>query len=351
MALGRRTVIGVLVVGAGVGLYLSKRPADELVLTGMVTTDDVVVSSQLSGQLSKLLVKEGDHVTRDQLLAVMSDAELSAERAFFVSTEQGSANEMLESEATLRYQERLVAQQIREAEASLAAALAQYKEAESNQAQAQRNYDRALTLLKGGGMSEQESERAQNELSVAKARTESVAKQVEAQRAALGLARSAAEQVQARRSALGVAERQHAAAAAQTAKAEARLAYTELHAPIDGIVDVRAARAGEVVSVGQPIVTLVDPDDYWVRADVEETYIDRIKLGDTLKVRLPSGEVREGHVFFRGVDASYATQRDVSRTKRDLKTFEIRLRLDNQDRKLALGMTAYVLLPIAEQHS
>jgi multidrug resistance efflux pump len=330
---------------------LSQRQPEELVLTGMVTTDDVVVSSQLSGQLSKLLVKEGDHVARDQLLAVMSDAELTAERAFFVSTEQGSANGMLESEATLRYQERLTAQQIREAEASLAGALAQYKEAESNQAQAERARARAETLLKGGGLSAQEAERAQNDWAVANARTESIAKQVEAQRAALDLARSAAEQVQARRSALGVAERQHAAAAAQTAKADARLAYTELHAPIDGIVDVRAARAGEVVSVGQPIVTLVDPDDYWVRADVEETYIDRVKLGDTLQVRLPSGEERSGHVFFRGIDASYATQRDVSRTKRDLRTFEIRLRLDNTDRKLALGMTAYVRLPIGEQHS
>jgi HlyD family secretion protein len=351
MAAGRRIVLGVLVVGAGIGVYLSQRKPEELVLTGMVTTDDVVVSSQLSGQLSKLLVKEGDHVVRDQLLAVMSDAELTAERAFFVSTEQGSANGMLESEATLRYQERLAAQQIREAEASLSAALAQFKEAESNQQQAQRALARADTLLKGGGLSEQEGERAQNELAVATAREESNAKQVEAQRAALDLARSAAEQVKARRSALGVAERQHAAAEAQTKKADARLAYTELHAPIAGIVDVRAARAGEVVTAGQPIVTLVDPDDYWVRADVEETYIDRIKLGDTLNVRLPSGEVRQGRVFFRGVDASFATQRDVSRTKRDLKTFEIRLRLDNTDRKLALGMTAYVLLPVAEKHS
>jgi HlyD family secretion protein len=347
---GRRIVLGLLVIGAGVGVYLSQRTPEELVLTGMVTTDDVVVSSQLSGQLSKLLVKEGDHVARDQLLAVMSDAELSAERAFFVSTEQGSANGMLESEATLRYQERLAAQQIREAEASHAAALAQFKEAESNQQQASRARDRAETLLKGGGLSAQEEERAQNELAVATARAESIAKQVEAQRAAVDLARSAAEQVQARRSALGVAERQHAAAEAQTKKAEARLAYTELHAPIAGIVDVRAARAGEVVTAGQPIVTLVDPDDYWVRADVEETYIDRVKLGDTLRVRLPSGEERSGRVFFRGVDASFATQRDVSRTKRDLKTFEIRLRLDNADRKLALGMTAYVLLPLAETH-
>ena len=77
-----------------------------------------------------------------------------------------------------------------------------------------------------------------------------------------------------------------------------------------------------------------------------ESYIDRIHLGDSLTVRLPSGATREGNVFFRGVDADYATQRDVSRTKRDIKTFEIRLRCDNSDRSLALGMTAYVTLPL-----
>ena len=80
--------------------------------------------------------------------------------------------------------------------------------------------------------------------------------------------------------------------------------------------------------------------------DIEETYIDRVRAGDKLIVRLPSGEEREGTVFFRGVDAGYATQRDVSRTKRDIKTFELRLRVDNADRRLAVGMTAYVVLPL-----
>ena len=94
------------------------------------------------------------------------------------------------------------------------------------------------------------------------------------------------------------------------------------------------------------MVTLINPDDLWVRADVEETYIDRVKNGDHLKVRLPSGVKLDGVVFYRGVDAQFATQRDVSRTKRDIKTFEIRLRLDNADRRLAVGMTTYVLLPI-----
>ena len=103
---------------------------------------------------------------------------------------------------------------------------------------------------------------------------------------------------------------------------------------------------GEVVAPGQPVVTLINPDDLWVRADVEETYVDGVRIGDTLTVRLPSGEEREGRVFYRGVDAAFATQRDVSRTKRDIKTFEVRLRVDNRDRRLAVGMTAYVLLPV-----
>jgi HlyD family secretion protein len=79
---------------------------------------------------------------------------------------------------------------------------------------------------------------------------------------------------------------------------------------------------------------------------VEETYIDRIHLGDKLIVRLPSGATRTGTVFYRAVDADYATQRDVSRTKRDIKTFEIRLRCDNKDRSLAVGMTAFVTLKL-----
>ena len=69
-------------------------------------------------------------------------------------------------------------------------------------------------------------------------------------------------------------------------------------------------------------------------------------MSDTLTVRLPSGVERPGSVFYRAADASYATQRDVSRTKRDIKTFEVRLRVDNHDRRLAVGMTAYVLFEV-----
>ena len=162
----------------------------------------------------------------------------------------------------------------------------------------------------------------------------------------VALAKANSEQIGVKQSQLQASEHQRAAVAAQRTKADVRLRYSEVRAPIAGFVDVRAARMGEVVNLGQAVVTLINPDDLWVRADVEETYIDRIRIGDKFQVRLPSGEIREGIAFYRAADAGFATQRDVSRTKRDVKTFEVRLRIDNTDRRLAVGMTAYVLLPI-----
>ena len=82
-----------------------------------------------------------------------------------------------------------------------------------------------------------------------------------------------------------------------------------------------------------------------MQADVEETYIDRVGLNQHIKVRLPSGAILDGTVIFKGVESDFATQRDVSRTKRDIKTFEIKVAIPNTARTLMSGMTATVLLP------
>ena len=336
----------VLVVVA-LAAYAIFAPPKTLVLTGIVTTNDVIVSPQVGGQVQKLLVNEGDSVSAGQLLAVISAGELAADQAYYAHSAEGMATEVREGESAVRYQEQQMTQQVRQAEATVASAEAQRAQAAADLANAQTNYDRFAALLKSGAISQQTVDQQRTELLVAKAKSEAADRQADAERAALELARGQEEQVAMKRSALAAAQQQRAAATAQTAKADVRLAYTEIHAPLAGIVDVRAVRAGEVVAAGAPIVTLINPDDLWIRADVEESYIGRIKLGDHLKVRLPSGETRDGTVFFRGVDAGFATQRDVSRSKRDIKTFEIRLRIDNKDRRLATGMTAYVLLPVS----
>jgi HlyD family secretion protein len=347
MKIVRPLAILLILAGAGYGIYryVNRRPTS-LTLTGIVTTNDVVVSPQISGQISRLLVNEGDLVKRDQLLAVITPDELRADSAYYQHSAEGLGSQVRESEAALRFQERQTTDQIRQAEANLAMAQAQQAAAVADLENARLVFERTRDLSEKGVEPQQQLDQARTTFDAAKARLDSLQKQVEAQRSALELARSQAEQIAMRRSQLLANQSQQAAANAQRTKADVRLTYTELHAPIDGIVDVRAVRPGEVVTMGQPVVSLINQDDLWVRIDVEETYIDSVRIGDALTVRLPSGDEREGRVFYRGVDASFATQRDVSRTKRDIKTFEVRLRVDNRDRRLAVGMTAYVLLPV-----
>jgi HlyD family secretion protein len=278
-------LILILAVVAGGIYYATARQSSEIVLTGIVTTDDVIVSPEIQGRLQQLLVKEGDAVSKGELLGVIQPQEQQADVAYYASNQQQMAAQVIQAEADLE--------------------------------NAQLTFDRDEPLYKQKAVSAQEYDQARTNLAAAKARVESIKKQTEA-------------------------------AGAQMDKATVQLGYTKILSPLDGIVDTRAARQGEVLNPGQAIVTLINLDDLWVRADVEETYIDRIRLGDKLQVKLPSGATLEGTVYYRSVDADFATQRDVSRTKRDIRTFEIRLRCDNSDRRLAVGMTAYVTLPLGK---
>jgi HlyD family secretion protein len=341
----KRLVWPVVVLAAAAALYVyaTRQPA-ALTLTGIVTTNDVIVSSQIAGQISQLLVTEGDQVKAGQLAAVITPDELRADSAYYNQNVQGLSSQVRESQAALRLQQRQTGNQIVQAQSTLAATVAQQKAAAADLENARLLYARTQKLAEQKIASTQELDQSRTAFDAAQAKLDSLARQVDAQRSAVALARASAEQVSARRSQVEEDQHLQAAASAQQAKADVRLRYTEIHAPIGGIVDTRAARSGEYVTPGQPIVTLVNPDDLWVRVDVEETYVDRVRVGDALTVRLPSGAERQGKVFFRGVDAAFATQRDVSRTKRDIKTFEVRLRVDNADRALAVGMTAYVVL-------
>jgi HlyD family secretion protein len=333
--------IVILLLALSAMAYITWSGPTTLVLTGIVTTNDVLVSPQIPGQLSKVLVSEGDSVKRDQLLAVITPDELRTDTEYYAHTAAGLTSQVRENEAALRFQEQQTSEQIRQSEATLASTIAQEKSAEADKENAHLAFERNQKMVAEDIVTTEQFDQARTAYDSAKARVDSLNKQIDAARSSVALARSNAEQVAMKKNQLRTSQQQEQAADAQRAKADVRLAYAELHAPIEGVVDVLAARRGEVVAAGQPVLTLVNPDDLWVRVDVEETYIDRIRIGDTMRVRLPSSAERTGTVFFRGVDAAFATQRDVSRSKRDIKTFEIRLRLDNHDRALAVGMTAY----------
>jgi len=336
-----------LVIAASIAVFILTRPPSKgMVLTGLVDGNEVSVSSQISGRLQQVLVDEGDTVTKGQLLATIVPHELQADQSFYASSMKSANAQVGAARATLKFQELQTRDQIRQAEANLSATQAQLKQAQANLVLARQNFKRTEGLYKQQIVSQQQQDQAQTTLQTAEANVESLEKQVQSARAAVALARSNAQQVTIRERQLAANQHQFAAARAQDQAAQARLDYTEIRSPINGLVTLRAALTGEVVNPAQPIVVLYDPDKLWVRVDIPETDLHLIRMGERLPVRFPGGVERTGTVYFRGVDAEYATQRDVSRTKRDIKTFQIRLRVDNKDRLLAPGLTAYVTVPI-----
>ena len=135
----------------------------------------------------------------------------------------------------------------------------------------------------------------------------------------------------------------NARALAEEAKVE--VGYSQVFAPVSGKVNVRAARQGEVVSAGGAIVTIMDLTQTWIYAPLPETQADSVQLGDSLRVVMPSGTTIQGKIIAKAALADFATQRDVSSRKRDIKTVQLKLVIDNPDERFVPGMTAEVYIP------
>jgi len=138
----------------------------------------------------------------------------------------------------------------------------------------------------------------------------------------------------------------NAQALAEQAKAE--VGYAQVFAPVGGKVNVRAARQGEVVAPGAAIVTIMDLTETWVYAPLPETQADAVQLGDQLRIVMPSGATLQGKVINKAAEADFATQRDVSSRKRDIKTIQLKLLIDNPGNRFVPGMTAEIYIPKAK---
>src|SRR5882762_7371674 len=182
----KRTVfLLVLLVAAGAGAYAYTRMGPgALVLTGIVTTNDVIVSPQIGGQIEQLLVREGDTVKKDQLVAVIMPDELKADTAYFTQNVAGVSSQVRESEAALRFQERQTADQIRQAEATLASAESQETAAEADLESARLSFERLQKMTSQGIAPVEQFDQARTAYDASKARVASLKKQVEAQRSA-----------------------------------------------------------------------------------------------------------------------------------------------------------------------
>jgi HlyD family secretion protein len=333
-------------------LYLLTTPrGHEIPLTGVVDGNEVIVSSQITGRMVKLTVDEGSEVKKGDLIAELDPKELEASLAAARANVASLEAQVRGSQHTYSWTNEQTEASLSQARAVLTSTRAQLDQARATLWRDQRDFERTEKLFDGGVASAQDRDHAEATLKASQANVQALEDSVKAQQAALEVAQANRQQVDVRKSEMAttLAQLQQARAAAE--EVATQLAYTKIYAPLEGIVSVRVAKEGEVVAQGSPIVVVVDVDHLWVRAAAEETYIERIQFGQKLRVRLSSGDLLEGQVFFKGVENEFATQRDVSRTKRDIRTFAIKVAVPNPGRRLFTGMTATVLLPAPPEKS
>jgi len=341
-------LIGAVVIVAIIYYFVSVRGYNGLELVGVVDANQVVVSAKITGRIEKLAVDEGSEVKQGDLIAKLDTAELAARQQAAAAAVASMKSQLSGSQASEVLTKGTTTGDVANAHAQLQTAKASLSQSQADLVRIAADTRRTDDLAAQGVASEQEKQDADATLRAQQERVRSLEEQVRAAQAALDSAQARLHQQHVAASTVAATRAQQEQAQAEVAQAEARLGYTNIYAPVSGTVSVRVAREGEVVNPGEPIVTLVDFDDTWVRASIPETDADHIGIGDTLQVRMPSGELVSGKVILKAAEADFATQRDVSRQKRDIRTLGLKLLVPNPKHAFVPGMTATVLVPQAK---
>lgn len=335
----------VLLVLAAVYYFATTERSGDLVLVGTVDANEVMVSARIQGRIQTLYVDEGSVVHVGEPIADLDTAELQAQKNAAEATLASLRSRVGES----RWQEMQASGEntsgVLTAEANLQSAKSQLAEAQATLVRVQQDNARIVGLANAGVASQQQKDQSNADLDAAQAHVKALQDQVRAAQSQVDAAKARTHATSAAQSNVAATQAQMDQAQAQLIQAETQLSYAHVVSPVNGTVSVRAARQGEVVNPGQAIVTVVDYDNTWVRADVPETAAGGLGLGDVLKVRMPGGEIIEGTLILKQAEGDFATQRDVSRVKRDIRTIGLKLKIDNSRRNWVPGMTATVLVP------
>jgi len=338
-------ILGLLTVGSLIWYLVTVRPSADLEIIGTVDANEVMVSARIPGRIQTLLVDEGQDVKAGQLIAVIESEDLDAAHKAAeanAASQKGKLGGTVESERQTRGE---TSNATVNAEAQLRAARAALAQAQANFDHQQADTSRAVALAQQGIVSEQARDDAATSLQATKAAVDAARENVSAAEASLRQARAhelltkvAARTVDSTRD-----EVENARALAE--QANVQLGYAQVYAPVSGKVNVRAARQGEVVAAGAAIVTIMDLTQTWIYAPLPETQADAVQLGDLLRVVMPSGATLQAKVINKAAQADFATQRDVSARKRDIKTIQLKLLIDNPGERFVPGMTAEVYIP------
>ena len=374
----KRTVIvgviaAVVLVVAGWLLHSCGAGKDSLVYSGTVETREIQIGSKIGGRVTVVAVEEGQVVKAGALLVRFESDELRSQRA------QAQA-EVDQAQAELRRLERgYRPEEIAQTRAAaseqgalleaakngprvqqLGQAQADYAAAQADAANADVNFGRMQTLVRGDTVSRQQYDDAKAKRDNSAQRAESLRQrlaelQAGTRREDLEAAEQRYRQAQAaadlmrrgyRKEDVDVARGKVADATAHGNELDVRLKEAELAAPADGVVQVVSVRAGDLVGAGRIVVTMVESSQLWVKIYVPETALGSVKVGQAASVAVDSFAAREfaGHVEQVGSEAEFLPRNVQTRDDREHQVFGVKVKVDNSDGVLKSGMSATVRL-------
>ena len=300
--------------GAFIPWIEGKSDSDAIEVSGNIEAHESILSFKtVQSRIVELPFDEGQRVTAGTVLARVEDSDYRQQVAI--------------AEAALTAQMR----QLDVAEQSVDATRRTVVSDEAYVALKHLEFDRAQTLLTKGAGTADVRDVAETALKQSRA----------------ALDRDKALEAAADKSvALGIANIDSAREALNLAKIV--LGYTTLTAPYDGVILVRQAEVGEVVSPGAAIVTLADIAHVWLRAYINETDIGKIRRGEQAGVTTNSypGKVYAGRISFISESAEFTPKSVETHAERVTLVYRIRIDIDNPSHELVPGLPADARIPV-----
>jgi len=340
----KRLITGILILLiAGVALILySRRGKDDGAVrtSGIVEGIEVNLASKVQGRISEICCDEGDSVKEGQVAVRLESNDLRASVEQASAAVSGAQADVRSAAAGIE----TAKANVRNTEAGIKSAEADLEKARVEAEEAKRERDRAEELFRKEFIARSSYDQAVASYDSAVAAERASAAKLNA--ASAGRNAAAAE--------LDASISQLNASRARQKEAEAALAYsrakfddTTIYSPVSGAIVFKSLEKGETVNPGSVILTVVALSDLYVRADIEETLVGAVALGSDALVTLESmpGKVFRGKVSEVGRYAEFATQRDVTRGRQDIKTFRVKIKVGDNGGILKPGMTVSVEIP------
>lgn len=330
-----------------------------LIVQANISMDESNINSLAAGQISDVLVSEGDIVTKDQQLVVLDSDSVQAQKdsaeAAVTQAEAGvkqAQSAKKQAEATLQSVINGATQEeLDQLKGAVEIAKSNIDNAQSAYNVAKEMYERYKALYDNGSTSKAELEAkeasfqsAETALNNAKSNLDiNNAKYTQAVNGAtaedIAKAQSGVDQAQA---SIEKAEGALAQAKASVANVNSALNKCTLSAPIDGIVKTVNVKNGDVVSSGMPSVVITDIYNPYITCNVNETDLSKVELGQEVTIKLPAYENQEvkGKVVNINKNADFATKKATNDNGSfDILSYGVKVEFEDMEELDSLGIT------------